>query len=47
MKQKRQSRASQKFCRSAATRISSNTAGLRLHEPALLLDEARCLVESD
>ncbi len=41
MKQKRQSRASQKSCRSAATRISSSTAGCRPHEPALLLDKAR------
>ena len=41
MKQKRQSRASQKSCRSAATRISSSTARCRPQEPALLLDQAR------
>ena len=40
MKQKRQRRASQNACRPAATRISSFTAAGRLHEPALLLDEA-------
>ena len=31
----------QKSCRSAATRISSSTAGCRPHEPALLLHQAR------